>query len=150
MHDKKVVIMIVGDDSFFPPSKEGKKGCKEKKNVIRKRKKKRIKRKMTPKDRQSQTHKRIHREQGQDLRSRDARLRIRSNAREEDTEAAGTTVKVVPTGTAGGQSNGVLARPFTSGGFVPGTVGLVDVSDLGHQRIIRVGVCEHRADGQQH
>lgn len=147
MHDKKVVIMIVGDDSFFFPSK-GKKGCKEKK--CNKKGKRKENKKRTPKDRQSQTHKRIHREQGQDLRSRDAELRIRSNAREEDTEAAGTIWRGRPTGTAGGRSNGVLARPLTSGGFVPGTVGLVDVGDLGHQRIIRVGVCEHRADGQQH
>lgn len=47
-------------------------------------------------------------------------------------------------------SNSVLPRPLASCGLVPGAVGLVDVRDFGHQRIVRVGVCEHRANGEQH
>jgi hypothetical protein len=47
-------------------------------------------------------------------------------------------------------SNSVLASPFTSCGLVSWTVGLIDVCDLGHQRVIRVGVCEHRADRKEY
>jgi hypothetical protein len=46
-------------------------------------------------------------------------------------------------------SNSVLARPLAGRGLVPGSIGLVNVRDFGHKRIIRVGVCEHRADGEQ-
>ena len=46
-------------------------------------------------------------------------------------------------------SNSVLAGPFPSRRLVSWAVGLVDVSDLGNERIIRVGVCEHRADGEE-
>lgn len=42
-----------------------------------------------------------------------------------------------------------LSGPFSCGGFVAGSIGLVHVSDLGNQWIIWVGVCEHRADGQE-
>lgn len=48
------------------------------------------------------------------------------------------------------QSNSVLAGPFASGCFVPWAIGLVDMCDLGHKRIVRVGVCEHRADRKEH
>lgn len=47
-------------------------------------------------------------------------------------------------------SNGVFACPFPSGGFVTRAVRLVDVSDLGHKRVVRVGVSKHGADGEQH
>lgn len=47
-------------------------------------------------------------------------------------------------------SNSVLARPLAGCGLVPGAIGLVDVRDFGHQRIVGVGVCEHRTDGEQH
>lgn len=43
----------------------------------------------------------------------------------------------------------VLAGPFPGGGFVSRSVRLVDVSDLGHQRVIGVGVGKHRAYGQK-
>ena len=46
--------------------------------------------------------------------------------------------------------DGVLPSPFPRCRFVPRTVGLVNMGDLGYQRIIRVGVCEHGADGEQH
>jgi len=44
--------------------------------------------------------------------------------------------------------DGVLACPLPSRRFVAGTVGFVDVSDLGNQRVVGVGVCEHGADGE--
>lgn len=47
------------------------------------------------------------------------------------------------------RSNSILACPFASRRLVPWTVRLVDVCDLGHQRVIRVGVCEHGADREQ-
>lgn len=47
------------------------------------------------------------------------------------------------------RSDGVLASPLTSRRFVPRAVGLVDVGDLGHERVVRVGVCEHGADRKQ-
>ena len=47
------------------------------------------------------------------------------------------------------RSNSVLACPFASRRLVPWTVRLVDVCDLGHQRVIGVGVCEHGADREQ-
>jgi hypothetical protein len=48
------------------------------------------------------------------------------------------------------RSNGVFASPFPSSGLVPRTVRLVDVSDLGHERVVGVGVGEHGANGEQH
>lgn len=48
------------------------------------------------------------------------------------------------------KSNSVLARPFAGCRLVPRSVRLVDVRDLRHQRVVRVGVCEHRADREQH
>lgn len=44
---------------------------------------------------------------------------------------------------------GILSSPFSSGGFITSTVGLVDVSQLGNKRIVRVGVCEERADREK-
>lgn len=46
--------------------------------------------------------------------------------------------------------NSVLASPFASRRLVPGAVCLVDMRDLGHQRVVGVGVCEHGADREQH
>lgn len=47
-------------------------------------------------------------------------------------------------------SNCVFARPLAGCRVVPRSIGLVNVRDFGHQRIVRVGICEHRADGKQH
>lgn len=47
------------------------------------------------------------------------------------------------------KSDSVLAGPLASSRLVPGTVSLVDVGDLGHQRVVGVGICEHRADGKE-
>lgn len=46
--------------------------------------------------------------------------------------------------------DGVLPGPLPGGGLVAGAVGLVDVRDLRHQRVIGVGVCEHGANGKEH
>jgi hypothetical protein len=48
------------------------------------------------------------------------------------------------------RSDGVFASPFTCGGFISGTVSLVHMSNLRHQRVIRVGICEHGAYREQH
>lgn len=45
--------------------------------------------------------------------------------------------------------DGVLARPLTCRRLVSRSVGLVHVCNLGHKRVVRVGVCQHRADRQQ-
>jgi hypothetical protein len=45
--------------------------------------------------------------------------------------------------------NGILAGPLAGRGLVSGSVGLVDVGNLGHQRVVGVGVRQHGADGQQ-
>ena len=45
--------------------------------------------------------------------------------------------------------DGVFASPLASSGLVPGAVGLVDVGDLGNQRIVGVGVGQHGADRQE-
>lgn len=47
------------------------------------------------------------------------------------------------------QLNGVLSGPLACGGLVAGTVGLVDVCNLGNERIVRVGVGQHGADGKE-
>lgn len=47
------------------------------------------------------------------------------------------------------RSDSVLASPLTSRRFVPRAVGLVDVGNLGHERVVWVGVCEHGADRKQ-
>jgi len=41
----------------------------------------------------------------------------------------------------------VLSSPFSSSGFVSGSVGLVDVGDLRHKWVIGIGVGKHGADG---
>lgn len=46
--------------------------------------------------------------------------------------------------------DGVLPSPFTSRGLVPGAIRLVDMGDFGDKRVVRVGVCQHRADGQKY
>jgi len=43
----------------------------------------------------------------------------------------------------------IFACPFAGCGLVSGTVCFVDVGDLRDERIIRIGVCEHGANGQQ-
>jgi len=43
-------------------------------------------------------------------------------------------------------SHGVLAGPFSGGGLVLGSVSLVDVSNLRHEGIVRVGVGQEGAD----
>ena len=48
-----------------------------------------------------------------------------------------------------GRSHGVLAGPLAGSGLVLGAVTLVDVSNLGHQRIIWVGVSQQGADGEE-
>lgn len=45
--------------------------------------------------------------------------------------------------------DGVLSSPLPRGGFVSGAIGLVDVGDLRHQRVVWVRVCEHGADGEE-
>lgn len=47
-------------------------------------------------------------------------------------------------------SHGVLVRPSPGGGLVPESVGLAHVGDLRDERVVRVGVGEQRADGEQH
>jgi len=47
-------------------------------------------------------------------------------------------------------SHSVLAGPFSGAGLVLGSIGLVDVSDFGHERIVRVGVSQQGADRQKH
>lgn len=43
-----------------------------------------------------------------------------------------------------------LPRPFSGRGLVPGSVSLVKVSNIRNERIIRVGVGQHRADRKEH
>ena len=47
-------------------------------------------------------------------------------------------------------SHSILASPFSGGGLILGTVSLVDVSDLRHERVVRIGVSQQRADRQEH
>ena len=47
-------------------------------------------------------------------------------------------------------SHSILAGPLSGGGLVLGTVSLVDVSDLRHEGVVRVGISQQRADGEQH
>ena len=46
-------------------------------------------------------------------------------------------------------SHSVLASPLSGGGFIFGSVTLVDVGNLWHKRIIWVGVGQQGADGEQ-
>ena len=48
------------------------------------------------------------------------------------------------------RSHGVLASPLAGRGLILGAVSLVDVSDLGHERVIRVSVSQQGADGEEH
>lgn len=43
----------------------------------------------------------------------------------------------------------IFPSPFSSRGLIPDTVGLVDVGNLRDERIVRVGVGQHRANGQK-
>lgn len=43
----------------------------------------------------------------------------------------------------------VFPGPLAGGRLVPRAVGLVDVCNFGHERVVGVGVCEHRADGEE-
>lgn len=43
----------------------------------------------------------------------------------------------------------ILSRPFSSGSIVACAISLVNVSKLGHKRIIGVGIGEQRANRQQ-
>jgi hypothetical protein len=43
-------------------------------------------------------------------------------------------------------SDGVLPRPFPCRRLVTRAIGLVDMSDLWYQRVVGIGVCEHRTD----
>lgn len=45
--------------------------------------------------------------------------------------------------------DGVLPGPLPGGGLVAGAVGLVDMCDLGYERVVGVGVCEHGANGEE-
>ena len=42
----------------------------------------------------------------------------------------------------------VLPGPLPGRGFIPRTIGFVDMCNLWHKRVIRVRVREHRADGE--
>lgn len=46
-------------------------------------------------------------------------------------------------------SDGVLPSPLSRCCLVPRAVGFVDVGDLWYQRVVRVRVCEHGADGEE-
>jgi len=45
--------------------------------------------------------------------------------------------------------DGVLPSPLPGCGFISRSIGLVDMCDLGDERVIGVGVCEHGADGEE-
>lgn len=45
--------------------------------------------------------------------------------------------------------NGVLSSPLPGCGLVSGSVSLVDMGNLGDQRVVRVRIRQHRADGQK-
>lgn len=70
---------------------------------------------------------------GQNARKRSINLAEKENEQHERNET----------------SNGVFASPFPRRRVVPRTVCLVNVRDLWYQRIVRVRVCEHRADGEK-
>jgi len=46
-------------------------------------------------------------------------------------------------------SHSVLASPFSGGSLILRAIGLVDVSDLRYERIVRVGVSQQGADWEQ-
>lgn len=45
--------------------------------------------------------------------------------------------------------NSIFSSPFSGGGFISRSIGLVDVSNLRNKRIIRVGISQQRADRKQ-
>jgi hypothetical protein len=44
---------------------------------------------------------------------------------------------------------GGVTCPFPGGVFISLPVCFVDVCDFGDERIVRIGICEHRADGEE-
>lgn len=46
--------------------------------------------------------------------------------------------------------DGEFTGPFSSCGLVPGSVGLVDVCNLGNQWVVWIRICQHRANRQEH
>ena len=48
------------------------------------------------------------------------------------------------------RSRGISLGPLTSSCVMLSPVALVQIGNLGHKRIIRVGVGQQRADGQEH
>ena len=59
-------------------------------------------------------------------------------------------IRCCPPASLTASSHGVLVRPSPGGGLVPESVGLAHVGDLRDERVVRVGVGEQRADGEQH
>ena len=47
-------------------------------------------------------------------------------------------------------SHGVLSTPFSGRCLIFGLVSLIDMGNLWHKRIVGVGICEKRTDGEQH
>jgi hypothetical protein len=56
--------------------------------------------------------------------------------------------KAISHATSPAALDGVLPGPLARRRFIAGSVGLVDMCDLGDERIVGVGVCQHRADAQ--
>ena len=47
-------------------------------------------------------------------------------------------------------SHGIFAGPLTSSRLVLGAVLLEDIGDIGHKRIIGVGISQQGTDGEEH
>lgn len=45
--------------------------------------------------------------------------------------------------------DGEFPRPLTCSGLVASSVGFVDMRNLGHQRVVGVGIGKHRADREE-
>src|SRR5690242_1799842 len=56
-------------------------------------------------------------------------------------------IVVHPTGAC---LDGILSGPLTRRRLVSRPVGLVDVCNLGDEWVVRIWICQHRADAQQH
>ena len=52
----------------------------------------------------------------------------------------------VPPIVVAGALDGIFPCPFPRGGLVPCSVGFIDMRDFRHERIIGVGISEHRTD----
>lgn len=46
--------------------------------------------------------------------------------------------------------NGIFACPLSSCCLVARTIGLVDMCDFWHERVVGIRVCKHGADGEEH